>query len=308
MSLQKITVSKNGDSDYKSLQEAIDSIRVHPLEHVTIFLKEGIYEEKVIIPDNKPDLRIVGEGPRKTIIRFGDYAEKIDENNKKYGTFRTPVFYAQSDNLIIENLTIENIAGFGPDIGQAIALYVSGDKCIFNNVSLLGNQDTLYSAKGRQYFYKCYIEGHVDFIFGSGTVVFDHCTIHSLRDGFITAPSTPKENKFGFVFLDCNLTSSSPNNIVYLGRPWRPYGHAAFIRTWMDTHIIPTGWDNWDNVENEKTARFFEYCNKGPGAIIEKRVKWSHQLTTSESLEYTVENIFTIKDEWVPNVKAQNNN
>src|SRR5690606_40242458 len=66
-----------------------------------------------------------------------------------------------------------------------------------------------------------------------GISVFDQCIIHSLRKGYITAASTPMENDFGFVFKNCKLTGAKEATEVYLGRPWRPYAHTAFINTWM---------------------------------------------------------------------------
>lgn len=292
-----IKVNKNGQEDFTSLQDAIDSIRVHPLEPVTILLAEGVYEEKIKIPDNKPNVTIKGEGSG-AVISYHEYARMVDSYGKELGTFRTPVFTILSDDIHIENVTIQNTAGYGDAVGQALALYVGGDRISFYKVRLLGNQDTLYTSKGRQYFSHCYIEGHVDFIFGSGTTVFDHCEIKSLRKGYITAPSTPEDQPFGFVFLDCILTKAPGDFRIFLGRPWRPFGHSAFIRTWMDEHIEPKGWDNWRNSENEKTARFEEIESSGPGAILKRRVSWSK--TIVDLSPYTLSNIFQGRTQWNP--------
>jgi len=83
---------------------------------------------------------------------------------------------------------------------------------------------------------------------------------------------------------------------VYLGRPWRPYSRTVYIRTVMGSHILPAGWDNWKNPENEKTAYYAEYENKGEGAQPEKRVGWSRQLTAKEAGQYTLQNIL---GDWV---------
>ncbi len=301
--MQKLVVCKEGNGDFSSIQKAIDSIRVHPLEPVMIYIKAGKYEEKIVIPVNKPDLHLIGEDVEKTVISYHLFAEMIDSNHKKLGTFRTPVVSIHADNIQLENITIENTAGYGKEIGQALALYVSGDRGIYHHVRLLGNQDTLYSSRGRQYFLNCYIEGHVDFIFGSGTAVFDHCEIHSLRDGYITASSSPKESPYGFIFFECKLTGSANENTVYLGRPWRPYAQTSFIRTWMGPHIKRQGWDNWRNEKNEKTSRYSEGSSIGPGATNEQRVKWSTILSESEIEELTVEKVFNLSDGWVPTIK-----
>ncbi|MEH7238416.1 pectinesterase family protein [Bacillus sp. JJ1562] len=298
--MQKIIVSQNGDGDFTTIQAAINAVRVFPLEHVRIDVKEGIYEEIITVPENKPNISIIGAGENKTIITGCKYARMKTENGSEIGTFETAVFHAFADLLHLEHLTIQNVAGFGDEIGQALALYVAGDKCMFKHVRLLGNQDTLYTSKGRHYFSKCYIEGHVDFIFGSGVAVFEDCTIHSLRKGFITAASTPEENEFGFCFINCKLTGSKEAMEVYLGRPWRPYAQTVFINTWMGEHIHPHGWDNWRNEENEKTTRYFEFGSSGPGNKSTRRVTWAKPLTKEQAAKYSLENIFHSKDSWLP--------
>lgn len=297
----KIIVSKDGEGDFLSIQEAIDSVRVLSLEPVTIMIKEGVYEEVVTVPDNKPNIKIIGDGKEKTIIQNNRCATMKNKQGKSIGTFKTAVVYAFADNLSFENLTIRNCAGFGESIGQALALYVSGDKCMFNHIALSGNQDTFYSSRGRQYFINSYIEGHVDFIFGSGTVVFDNCIIHSLRKGYITAASTPQDLRYGFVFRNCKLTGEAVPDTVYLGRPWRPYAHTAFINTWMGPHIKCEGWDNWRDHKNEFTSRYYEYRSFGPGAHHEQRVQWSKMLSDQEAKQYSLDNIFHQANDWIPN-------
>ncbi|MCT8139614.1 pectin esterase [Anaerobacillus sp. CMMVII] len=292
----QLTVALDGSGDFQKVQDAINQVRVHPLEPVLIYIKNGRYHERLIIPDNKPNITLRGESKDHTIISDGTYAEMVDANIQKLGTFKTAVVHIQADEINVENLTIENTAGYGPEIGQALALYVSGDRCTYKNIRLLANQDTLYTAKGRHYFTHCYIEGHVDFIFGSATAIFDQCEIHSLRKGYITAASTPKEVNFGFVFLECKLTGSADEDSVYLGRPWRPDASTIFIRTWMGPHIKKVGWDNWRDEANEKTARYAEYQSFGPGASEHTRVHWSAILTEEISLEH----VFKGENNWLP--------
>ena len=71
-------------------------------------------------------------------------------------------------------------------------------------------------------FTNCYIEGTTDFIFGPSTALFEYCELHSKRDSYITAASTPQSEKFGYVFKNCKLTAAPGVKKVYLGRPWRP--------------------------------------------------------------------------------------
>ncbi|HEV9036903.1 MAG TPA: pectinesterase family protein, partial [Puia sp.] len=184
-------------------------------------------------------------------------------------------------------------------------LHVEGDRCAIIHCRLLGNQDTLYAGteNSRQYYADCFIEGTTDFIFGEATAVFSRCEIRSLMNSYIAAAATTPRQKFGLVFLDCRLTADTAARRVFLGRPWRPYARTVYIRTEMGAQILPAGWDNWRNPENEKTAFYAEYGSSGPGAAGKrvggakqvvasgKRVGWSHQLTGREARKYTPVNI-----------------
>ncbi|MBD0379532.1 pectinesterase family protein [Paenibacillus sedimenti] len=302
--MRRITVSQDGSGDFTSVQDAIDAVRVLPLEPVTIYIKNGTYREKIIVPDNKPDISLIGESREGTVLAFSDYAEMVGSDGKKLGTFGTAVLKVEADDFRMENLTVQNTAGFGPAIGQAVALYTSGDRHVYRNVRLLGNQDTLYTSRGRQYFADCYIEGHVDYIFGSATVLFESCEIHSLRQGYITAASTPKDTAIGYVFLNCRLTGAQTEESVYLGRPWRAWAHTVFINTWMGPHIHSAGWDNWGNPDNESTSRYAEYGSTGPGARAEARVQWARVLSEKEAPVPDVKRVLAGPDDWNPQVRS----
>jgi pectinesterase len=295
-----ISVAKDGNADFTNIQDAINHVRVHPLQPVTIFIKDGIYVEKITIPDNKPYIKLIGESEEGTIISYHESAKMKDTSGTPLGTFRTPVVSIFADNIKLENLTIRNSAGFGEIVGQALSLYVSGRQNQFKNIRLSGYQDTLYTSHGSQLFQNCYIEGDIDFIFGAATTLFHQCEIHSLRRGYITAASTPKTQKYGFVFLECRLTGAAKADSVYLGRPWRPYSHTYFIRTWMGPHVKREGWDNWRDVANEKSARYGEYECRGPGAESEDKVRvdWATDLSSKDDLPLTIESVFPDYHSW----------
>lgn len=155
-----------------------------------------------------------------------------------------------------------------------------------------------YGKGCRQYYEDCYIEGTVDFIFGWSTVVFNRCHINSKGNGYVTAPSTDKGQKYGYVFYDCKLTADNGVDRVFLSRPWRPYGQAVFIRCELGRHILPVGWDNWGNKENEKTAFYAEYESKGEGANPKGRAAFSHQLKDLKG--YEIETVLAGDDGWNP--------
>ena len=289
-----IVVSRDGTGNFRTLQEAIESARAFMDYTVTIYVKNGVYKEKVIVPSWVENIDIIGEDRDKTIITYDDHA-----NINKMGTFRTYTVKVEGSDITFKNLTIENNAA---QLGQAVALNTGGDRLKFINCRILGNQDTIYTGAKftRLYFKDCYIDGTTDFIFGPSTALFEDCIIHSKRNSYVTAASTPKEAKYGYVFKHCKLTAEPGVDKVYLGRPWRPYAYTLFIECELGKHIVPAGWHNWGKQSNEETARYMEYKNTGEGANVSERVAWSKQLTKKEAEAVTVDAIFGTQSNWNP--------
>jgi pectinesterase len=180
-----------------------------------------------------------------------------------------------------------------------LAVRVDGDRATFRKCRFLGWQDTILLNRGRHYFEDCYIDGHVDFIFGGATAWFERCHIHCRRDGYITAASTPVDAAFGFVFARCRITGE-PGVKTYLGRPWRDYSAVTYLETEMSDVVRPEGWDNWKLPEREKTARYREFRNTGAGAAPGARVTWARQLTGAEAKAVTVAAVLGGSDKWNP--------
>lgn len=284
-------VAQDGSGGFTSVQKAIDACKAFPDARVTIFVKNGTYKEKILVPSCNSQLSIIGESTENTIITFDDYFNKI--NRGRNSTFYTATLMVDANDFRLENITIENSAG---PVGQAVALHVLGDRCVFSNCRFLGNQDTVYAAGrfSRMFFVNCYVEGTTDFIFGEATVLFETCTLFCKANSFISAASTPEGKPFGFVFSKCKITAASGVDKVYLGRPWRSFAKVTYLNCDMGAFILPEGWDNWSKAENEKTANFAEYHNLGAGAATVKRVPWAHQLSDSDASQYTKENIFAL--------------
>jgi pectinesterase len=293
-------VAQDGSGNFTSIQKAIDACKAFPDVRVSIFVKNGTYKEKLVVPSCNTQLSIVGESADKTIITFDDYFDKI--NRGRNSTFYTYTLFVQANDFRLENITVENSAG---PVGQAVALHVEGDRCVFINCRISGNQDTVYAAGkfSRQYFKNCYVEGTTDFIFGEATVLFEKCEIHCKSDSYITAASTSEGKPFGFVFLNCKLTATDGLKKVYLGRPWRIYAKTAFLNCEMGSFIAPEGWNNWSKPEIGKTAVYAEYNNSGAGASTTNRVLWSVRLSEKDATGYSAENIFIPFGWEVPSVK-----
>ena len=304
-------VARDGTAEFRNVAEAIEVCRAFMDYHKVIFVKKGIYKEKIDVPTWLTNIEICGEDRDNTIITWDDHANvKLPETGKPMGTFRTFTVKITGSNITFKNITIENNSA---RLGQAVALHVEGDKCVFLNCRFLGHQDTIYTGRGgaRQYFKDCYIEGTTDFIFGPSTVWFENCEIVNKSDSYVTAASTPKDKKYGYVFNNCKITCLTGDAAAksnrggqaikkcYLGRPWRPYGYTLFMNCELGAHILPQGWHNWGNKENEKTARYLEYNNRGEGAKTEGRVAWAKQLTKKEAAKITPAEVFGGDTGWL---------
>jgi pectinesterase len=292
-----LVVAADGTGQYRKVQDAIMAIPDGRSDRpVVIHIKPGMYKELIYIQREKQFFRLIGEDAKRTVLTYDLHAIMKDKDGKPIGTFRTPSTLIDADDFRAENITFENSAG---PVGQALAIRVDGDRAVFRNCRFLGWQDTILVNRGRQFFDNCYIEGHVDFIFGGATAFFDNCEIHCLRNGYITAASTPKDEPFGFVFRDCKITGA-PGVKTYLGRPWRDFAAVAFVHTEMSDIVRSEGWHNWSKPEREKTSRFAEGQSYGPGATPDTRVKWAKRLSDEEVNHLTPSRVLAGHDQWNP--------
>lgn len=292
-------VSRDGTAEFRNIGDAIEVCRAFMGYHKVIFVKRGLYKEKIVVPSWLTNIEICGEDRDHTIITYDDHANiRRPETGLPMGTFRTYTLKIEGSNITLKNITIENNAA---RLGQAVALHTEGDRLLFVNCRFLGNQDTVYTGVGgtRLYFANCYIEGTTDFIFGPSTAWFEACTICSKANSYVTAASTPVDQAYGYVFHGCRLTAAEGVDQVYLGRPWRPYAHTVFMSCELGGHILPAGWHNWNNTDNERTARYAEYANTGEGARPRQRVAWSRQLSRREAAAITLENVFGHDTGWI---------
>lgn len=315
-------VALDGSGDYKSIQEAVNSVPANQKEQTVIYIKNGLYDsEKILIPSDKTNITFKGENRDKTIISYHIYDCKGGLNNKcpaedvaKWTgqAIRTSATVSiQGEGFRAEDITFQNTAGA---VGQALAIYVTSDKNVFVNCTFLGYQDTVFLAKNntRSYFKSCLILGRTDYIYGGGIGYFDSCEIRSFGGGWITAPSTPKEQDYGFVFYKCKLTfaEKSPkekddNKLVSLGRPWHNFPKVAWIECDMGEKINPEGWPTIWNMKYAATSNdlhLYEYKNTGIASDMSKRANWVgiRELTSVEVNFYTVKNVLKGQDDWQP--------
>lgn len=304
-----------------------------------LHIAAGIYSERVIVTQNRPNTTLLGEGPDPSAVVI-----TASQNAKSAGgTFFTETVRVDAPGFEADNLTFENSAG---NTGQAVALANRSDRSILKHCRILGHQDTLFADFGRQYYLDDYIEGTVDFIFGNAAAVFDHSEIHELSPAYLTAQSrTSPRQTTGYVILHSRIaadhlssrpersaaegpaslpstkslssrpersavegpaspSASAPHPEFFLGRPWRAYSRAVVIETELPSTLSPQGWSKWKGNNNDATAFYAEFHNTGQGAVIAQRAAWTHQLTPAEMRTYLPENFLRGSDNWNPQAEA----
>ncbi len=299
----KIVVANDGTGDFESVQQAINSVK--PDTYAEIFIKNGYYFEKVVL--DKPNITLTGEDAENTVIVYNDSAYRKDEKGEPLGTMRTATFEItrNAENTVLKELTIQNSAGYGKIVGQAVALASGGDKTTVINCRLIARQDTLMlppcfkeAAKNpdlyiRQYFENCYIEGDVDFIFGGAAAMFKNCELFCTRrptgyNCFITAASTPENADFGMVFTDCTVGGNAEPHTVYLGRPWTPGAKTVFINTKASDVLNPAVWSKWGKKAQHPAACYAQNSFTDKTQVAD----WTYILDDKDISVYTIENIF----------------
>ena len=294
-----LVVARDGTGQFRTVDEAIEVCRAFMDYHKVIFVKKGVYKEKLIIPSWLQNIEICGEDRDLTVITYDDHANiRTPERPNGMGTFRTYTIKVEGNDITFKNITIENNSA---RLGQAVALHTEGDRLTFINCRFLGHQDTIYTgvAGTRLFFKDCYIEGTTDFIFGPSTAWFEHCDIFCKANSYITAASTPQEITYGYIFNNCTVSCAPDVTKVYLGRPWRDYGYTLFMHCSLPAQIRPEGWHHWEE-QRKQTARYLEFENTGEGAATDKRAAWSRQLTKKEAKAVTLQNVFMHTDQWNP--------
>jgi pectin methylesterase-like acyl-CoA thioesterase len=306
-----LVVAKDGSGNYSTVQAAVDAAPSGRTSPYTIFIKNGTYKEKINIASSKTFIQLIGESVANTILTYDDYAGKATGCGSTLGTQNSASFTVNAADFAAVNITFVNSYGDG---SQAVAVLVNADRAVFKNCRFLGNQDTVYlkgSGVPRCYFKSCYIDGNIDFIFGSAAALFDSCVVYaktrpSTSSSYITAPNTPTGQSYGFVFRDAKLPMNTGGTLYYLSRPWPSPSEALtsqqtiFTNAKMSGHIQPAGWSVWNASTITANLRYAEYNSTyfdNTLVDVAARVPWSSQLTQAEADTYTTTAIF---GEWDP--------
>jgi len=287
-------------SHIHTINAAIRSIAAGSKRPVVIMVRPGIYHQRVVIPPHEPPIALVGTNPADTILIDSRIAYQKGKNGKPIGTFRTATVWVRSNNFSAANITFVNgrgISGNGYD-GQALAIRVDGDRCVFYHCRFIGWQDTMLLNKNRQFFDHCRILGTVDFIFGNATAYFQHCHIVCLGYGCVTAPRTSPANPFGFVFDRCRISSFAKPGDTWLGRPWSPYASSLFLNCRLPAALNADFFQHWMDKKSPETARFGLYNCHAPHGW--KPPAWIKRISAHSAAKISVPAVLGGQDDWQP--------
>ncbi|KAB2596434.1 pectinesterase 63 [Pyrus ussuriensis x Pyrus communis] len=263
-----IKVMQDGKGDFKTVTDAINSIPAGNTKRVIVHIGGGEYNEKITIPRNKPFVTLYGSPTKMSNLTFAGTAQK-------YGTVNSATVIAESDYFIATNLLIKNSSPRpdGKRVGaQAVAL------------RLVGFQDTLCDDRDNHLFKDCYIEGTVDFIWGSGKSLYLNTELHVLGDTGITVitaqarDSASEDTRYSFVH--CNVTGIGSG--TYLGRAWRVRPQVVYAYARMTEVVNPAGWSNDNHPERDNTVSYGEYKCMDPGSSTYNKRNLSKELTDQQ--------------------------
>ncbi|CAH2061583.1 unnamed protein product [Thlaspi arvense] len=280
-----IRVDQSGKGDFNKIQDAVESIppNLNNSQLYFIWVKPGVYREKVVIPADKPYITLSGTKASNTFIVWNDGEDILE----------SPTLTIFASDFVCRFLTIQNKFGTA---GQAVALRVAADNAAFYGCVITSYQDTLLDDNGNHYFKNCYIEGATDFICGSASSLYERCHLHSLssNNGSMTAQMrSSTTEKSGFTFLGCKLTGSGS---TFLGRPWGAYSRVVFAYSYFSDVVAPQGWNEWGDSSKKNTVYYGEYKCYGPGADRRQRVKWSKELSEEEASVFLSKDFIGGKD------------
>ncbi|XP_073004619.1 putative pectinesterase/pectinesterase inhibitor 45 [Typha latifolia] len=305
-----VVVAKDGSGDFTTISAAIDAVPSKYTGRYVIHVKEGVYDEQVIVPRKAVNITMYGDGARKTVVT----------GNKNFidgtTTYKSATFAVMGDGFMAIAMGFRNTAGAIKH--QAVALRVQSDRSVFLNCRMDGYQDTLYAHSMSQFYRNCIISGTIDFIFGDAAAVFQNCVLVVRRpldnqQNIVTAQGRADgQEATGFVLQHCRIIPDGklvPDKLrirSYLGRPWREYSHTIIMETDIGDFISRDGYLPWSGDFGLKTLSYSEYKNKGAGASTSARVRWpGFKVITNptEANKYTV-TAFLNGNAWIKAMRA----
>lgn len=329
-------VAQDGSGQYTRVQQAIDAAPEGRTAPYRILVREGSYREKVHVPASKPFIHLIGTDAARTVIHHCLNVGGKPNTQTKDSTYwqysvhnpasevvgkQNAVVLVEGADFYAENITFRNDWGIdffdGP---QALAMNTQGDRAAFYRCNFRSFQDTWMTTRHdscRLYVRDCWIEGAVDYFYGSGETYVENCTFYSVRAGsVILAPGHGDKSRYGYVMDRCTVAGTeSAADVklwgVKLGRPWRNAPRAVWLHTTLAIDINAEGWCNMGTIP----AIFAEYDTRDakgkPVDLSGRKTEYEHgnpvkrgtcpaTVTKQEAVQMTYRNIVMGSDGWNP--------
>ncbi|KAI8932077.1 hypothetical protein NX059_010964 [Plenodomus lindquistii] len=289
-----------GVTTYLTIQAALDAAPTTSKINATIFIYPGVYEEQLIL--NKSGHTIfqgfssATDDYKQNQVTI-QFSRGIDTQGTSGSNTDGATVYATGNYFHAYNINFRNNFGTQQNMASLGFAVKSSKYAGLYGCQVYGNQDTL-SVSGNLFTFKTYIEGNIDFIYGTGSAYFLASTIATNEDGVSITASKRATNvtNAGFVFDQCTVQPAAglgPFTKVGLGRPWNNFSRVAYVNSYLSSMITPAGWNPWSKSSPQTDGvQYGEYHNFGPGASICNRASFSQQLSDSEVVQYQLGNFF----------------
>ncbi len=267
------TPDVNGAPQYKTITEAVAVAGGSKV----ILVRNGDYNERLVI--DKANVSIIGEDSVKTRIYYdtsidGHIGDNVGPDGNKGTEWRCAMYVKSSaTGFTAENITIENSYQYtgtgynGSSNESAEALRCDAPGAQIVGVRLLGYQDTLLANKSSQYYYKCYIAGNVDYMWGQDvTIYFNDCDFvfryNSVKNsGYYTAFGNSPDSSAYVLFNNSRFYSegSCGGQKYYLGRPYKANSSLTFVNCYMGSVLNKEwGYATWGGAELSSDKEAYE--------------------------------------------------
>jgi pectinesterase len=165
---REVVVSQDGTGDHRTIQAALDAIPASDTGSVTIFIRKGVYREKLFL--RRPRVTLVGEDRDSTRIVYPELRRHwtAAHGGSDWGA-ATVNIDSCADDITMANVTILNNFGsvYG-DHDHQFAIRGFGTRTILLGCTVIadgGDTVSLWDAETGMYYHAdCSFEGWVDYV------------------------------------------------------------------------------------------------------------------------------------------------
>jgi pectin methylesterase-like acyl-CoA thioesterase len=306
---RRITIAAAGTGDFATVQGALDFVPAGNTVPTTLLLRKGTYNEIVYFA-NKHNLTIVGEDRQGSIIAYADNQglNNTDRTMMPGGYRRGMIRAVDCNDLTITHLTVHNTTPQGGGQAEAIILHGRPNAhAVITDVDMYSHQDTL-QINGQAYVSNCYIEGDVDFMWGTGPCFFENCRLRALRNKSMYTQIRNPPTNHGYVYKNCTFEGAPGVTDCILSRVSQtrfPASEVVLLDCTLTDAVGPVAW-RLDSPGEAPHIHFWEYNSRDPnGKPIDdsKRFAVSRRLTKEGDAE-TIANYanpaWVLGNDWNP--------